>query len=235
MAFFYIVATPIGNLKDITLRALQILKSVDLILAEDTRRTQKLLNHFNIKTKTLSYHQHSKLKKVNYILKLLQQGKNLALVSDAGTPGISDPGNKLVKTVIESLSDQVKILVVPGASAVTAAASISGFPMDKFLFLGFPPAKRKRKKFFEEVINSKYPVIFYESPHRILKTLNELKLSYYHCYSNLNTTLQVVVCRELTKKFEIVYRGTIEEIIDKIKAENKVKGEFVVIVHSSKN
>ncbi|RLC40134.1 MAG: 16S rRNA (cytidine(1402)-2'-O)-methyltransferase [Candidatus Nealsonbacteria bacterium] len=227
MAALYVVATPIGNLKDITLRALEVLKKVDFILAEDTRVTKKLLNHFGIETKILSYHQHSKLKKINYILELLRRGKNLALVCDAGTPGISDPGGKLVDKVY---SLECKVICVPGPSAITAAASISGFPMDKFLFLGFPPQKRKRKKFFKEVINSRYPVIFYESPYRILKTLKELKLSYYHCHGNLNTTLQVVVCRELTKKFETVYRGTIEEVIEKVK-EDKTKGEFVVIIN----
>ena len=184
MAILYIVGTPIGHLKDVTIRALEILKGVDLILCEDTRVTQKLLNHFDIKTKTLSYHQHSKLKKIRYILELLRDGRNLALVSDAGTPGISDPGNRLVKEVTESLSNQVKIIPIPGPSAVTTAASISGFPMDKFLFLGFPPTKRKRKKFFEEMFHqladSKYPVILYESPYRILKTLNELKLLTTH-------------------------------------------------------
>ena len=226
MATLYIVGTPIGHLKDVTIRALEILEGVDLILCEDTRVTQKLLNHFNIKTRTLSYHQHSKLKKIKYILELLKEGKNLALVSDAGTPGVSDPGNKLVEEVSKSLDDQVKIVPVPGASALTAAASISGFPMDKFLFLGFPPQKRKRKKFFEEVINSKYPVILYESPYRILKTLNEILV--------INNKLSVVVCRELTKKFETVYRGTIEEVIEKIrnpKVGEKIKGEFVVIIN----
>ncbi|GAG94529.1 unnamed protein product, partial [marine sediment metagenome] len=225
MSFLYIVATPIGNLKDLSLRAIEILNSVDLILAEDTRVTKKLLNRFKIKKPVLSYHQHSRLKKVSYILKLLKKGKNLALVSDAGTPGISDPGNKLVKEVIELLSDQVKIIPVPGPSAITATASISGFPMDKFLFLGFPPTKRKRKKFFQEVLNSKYPVIFYESPHRILKTLNELNQE----LQTTNYKLQTVVCRELTKIYETVYRGTIEEVIEKIK-KDKIKGEFVVIV-----
>ncbi len=229
MATLYVVATPIGNLKDITLRALEVLRSVDLILCEDTRVTQKLLNHFGIKTRTQSYHQHSKLKKVNYILKLLREGKNLALVSDAGTPGISDPGNKLIEKITETRSLEVEIIPIPGPSALTTAASIAGVSMNRFLFLGFPPQKRKRKKFFKEVINSKYPVIFYESPYRILKTLNELKLSYYHCHGSLNTTLQVVVCRELTKKFETVYRGNIEEVIEKIK-EDKAKGEFVVII-----
>lgn len=226
MAILYIVSTPIGHLKDVTIRALEILGGVDLILCEDTRVTQKLLNHFNIKTRTLSYHQHSKLKKIRYILELLREEKNLALVSDAGTPGISDPGNKLIEEVAKLLGDDVRIVPVPGVSALTAAASISGFPMDKFSFLGFPPKKRKRKKFFEEVINSKYPVILYESPYRILKTLNELKI--------INDKILVVVCRELTKKFETVYRGTIKEVIEKIEnpeAGEKIKGEFVVIIN----
>ncbi|MFQ6049576.1 MAG: 16S rRNA (cytidine(1402)-2'-O)-methyltransferase [Candidatus Paceibacterales bacterium] len=225
MSTLYIVSTPIGNLHDISVRALDTLRSVDLILGEDTRVTKKLLTHYQIKTRLLSYHQHSKLKKVNYILELLKKGKDLALVSDAGTPGISDPGNKLVSEVIKLLSDKVKIVPIPGPSAVTAAASISGFPMDKFLFLGFPPTKRKRKKFFEKIVNSEYPVVFFESPHRILKTLNEL-----NSISDVRRpTFEVVVCRELTKKFETVYRGKIGEVIKKIK-EDKVKGEFVVVV-----
>lgn len=230
MAILYIVGTPIGHLKDVTIRALEILGGVDLILCEDTRVTQKLLNHFNIKTRTLSYHQHSKLKKVKYILELLENGKNLALVSDAGTPGVSDPGNKLVEEVVKLLADQVTIVPIPGTSALTAAASISGFPMDKFLFLGFPPQKRKRKKFFKEMFrqltDSKYPVILYESPHRILKTLDEISV--------INNKLLVVVCRELTKKFETVYRGTIEEVIEKIKNPQpgeKIKGEFVIMIN----
>lgn len=225
MATLYIVATPIGNLKDISLRALEVLKEADLILCEDTRVTKRLLNRYNIRTSTLSYHQHSRLQRVNSITQLLKNGKNLALVSDAGTPGISDPGNKLVKTVIELLSDQVKVIPIPGSSAVTAAASISGLSMDKFLFLGFPPKKRKRRKFFEEAVKSKYPVIFYESPHRILKTLNELELE----TKNYNLKNEVMVCRELTKKFETIYRGNIEEVIEKIK-KDKTKGEFTVIV-----
>lgn len=228
MSTLYVVATPIGNLKDISLRALEILKGVDLILCEDTRVTQKLLNRFDIKTKTLSYHQHSKLKKINYILDLLKRGKNLALVSDAGTPGISDPGNLLVNEAIKRLRDEAKIVTVPGPSAITAAASMAGIAMDKFLFLGFPPQKKKRKKYFEEVIQSKYPVIFYESPYRILKTLNELKELFTTHYS---LPTNIVVGRELTKKFETVYRGTIEEVIEKIK-KDPIKGEFVVIVEN---
>jgi len=149
MNTLYIVATPIGNLEDLSFRALRILSEVDLILCEDTRVTKKLLDRYQIKTPTLSYHQHSKLKKVDYILELLRKGKNLALVSDAGTPGISDPGNKLISEIMRQLGIQVKIIPVPGPSAVIAAASISGFPTDKFIFLGFPPTKKKRKKFFE--------------------------------------------------------------------------------------
>jgi 16S rRNA (cytidine1402-2'-O)-methyltransferase len=224
MPILHIVATPIGNLEDITLRALRVLKEVDLILCEDTRVTKKLLDHYEIKTPTLSYHQHSKLQKINYILELLKEGKNLALVSDAGTPGISDPGNKLISEIIGKV-EMVEIVPIPGASAVTAAASISGFPMDKFLFFGFPPTKRKRKKFFAEVINSKYPVIFYESPYRIIKTLNELKLA----TRDLQQETRIVVCRELTKKFETIYRGKIDEVIEKIE-KDKIKGEFVVMV-----
>ncbi len=215
MARLYIVATPIGNLKDITIRALHILEEVDLILCEDTRVTKKLLSRYNIKTSTQSYHQHSKLRKLNYILSLLKQGKNLALVSDSGTPGISDPGNKL----IHELKD-VEIIPVPGPSAVTAAASISGFPVDKFVFMGFPPHKKGRQKFFKEISEYKYPVIIYESPYRILKTLKEL--------SKVDD-FDIVVERELTKKFETVYREKIEEIIKQLEKE-KPRGEFVIVI-----
>jgi 16S rRNA (cytidine1402-2'-O)-methyltransferase len=229
MSTLFIVATPIGNLSDFSFRALETLKQVDLMLSEDTRVTKKLLDHYKIEKPVLSYHQHSKLQKINYILELLDSGKNLALVSDAGTPGISDPGNLLIKEIVEKLGEKVKIIPMPGPSAVTTAASISGFPMDRFLFLGFPPAKRKRKKFFKEVIDSKYPVIFYESPYRIQKTLQELNLE---ARSN-NLEPSVVVARELTKKFETVYRGNISEVIQKIE-KDKVLGEFVVVVEADK-
>ena len=228
MANLYIISTPIGNLKDITIRALEVLKGVDLILCEDTRVTKKLLDHYQIKTPTLSYHQHSKLQKIEQIIDFLKGGRNLALVSDAGTPGISDPGNNLIHKILELLGGDpptIQIVPIPGPSALTAAASISGFPMDKFLFLGFPPAKKRRKKFFAEIINSKYPVIFYESPHRIIKTLSELQ-SLVISYKSL---VNVVVCRELTKKFETIYRGKIDEAIEKIK-KDEIKGEFAIVV-----
>ena len=201
----YIVATPIGNLEDISFRALETLKSADLILCEDTRVTKKLLNHFNIHVKTLSYHQHSKISRKEYIIDLLRQRKLLALVSDAGTPGISDPGNKLVQ-------ETKHVIPVPGPSALITAASVAGFSMDKFIFMGFPPSKNKRNKFFDQVNTSTYPVILYESPHRIIKTLKQLKG-------------ELVVCRELTKKFETIYRGRAEDIIDQV----EIRGEFVII------
>lgn len=230
MSTLYIVSTPIGNLHDITLRALNVLKEADLILAEDTRVTKKLLNHYQIKTPTLSYHQHSKLRKIDYILVSLKRGKNLALVSDAGTPGISDPGGKLVNEAMKHCPN-LTVVSVPGPSALTAAASVSGLPLDKFLFLGFPPAKKKRNKFFEEILNSRHPVIFYESPYRILKTLNEL--THRSDTGIMNNELRIVVCRELTKKFETIYRGKIEEVIRAIE-KDKVKGEFVVTVARGK-
>ena len=224
MSILYIIATPIGNLQDISARAIDTLRSVDLILCEDTRITKKLLDHYGIEKPTLSYHEHSRLKKIEYIIELLKQGKNLALVSDAGTPGISDPGNKLIKEII-GVGLPLNIVPIPGVSAVTAVASVSGFATDRFVFMGFPPVKKKRKKFFEEVFNSKYPVIFYESPYRIIKTLSELQSLVISHKSSVN----LVVCREMTKKFETIYRGTIEEVIKQIE-KDIIKGEFVVIV-----
>jgi len=226
MSILYIVATPIGNLQDISARAIDILASVDLILCEDTRTTKKLLDYYRIEKPTLSYHEHSKLKKTEYIIRLLREGKSLALVSDAGTPGISDPGNKLIEQLNNRPIDQLKIVPVPGPSALTAAASVSGFATDKFVFMGFPPAKKKRKKFFEEVLNSKYPVIFYESPYRIIKTLSELQsLIIGH-----ELSVNVVVCRELTKKFETIYRGEVGEVVKQLE-KDIIKGEFVVIIN----
>ncbi|MCH7756794.1 16S rRNA (cytidine(1402)-2'-O)-methyltransferase [Patescibacteria group bacterium] len=220
MGALYIVSTPIGNLEDMTLRALRILKEVDFILCEDTRVTKKLLDHYNIQTLTISYHQHSSLQKIDSIVELLQKGKSLALVSDAGTPGISDPGNQLVKEVAEKLPE-VSIVPIPGASALTALASIAGHAMDRFVFLGFPPQKNKRKKFFQELISSPYPVVFYESPHRIMKTLERLR--------TIGRT--ITIARELTKMHEQVITGTADELVQYFEENNShVKGEFVVII-----
>jgi len=195
MATLYIIATPIGNLEDISSRALRILKEVDLILCEDTRTTKKLLTRYQVSRPTISYHQHSRLTKIKYILEQLKKGKDLALVSEAGTPGISDPGAKLISYLIEQLPD-LKIVPIPGPSALITALSASGLSADKFIFLGFPPAKKKRKRFFEEVVQAKYTIVFYESPHRIIKTLIQLN-------GVLTKVRKVVVFRELTKKFYV--------------------------------
>jgi len=221
MSTLYIIATPIGNLEDLSFRALRILKEVDSILCEDTRVTKKLLARYEISKPTISYHQHSKLNKSKYVLEQLEKGKDLALVSDAGTPSISDPGAKLVDYLVSQLSD-LKIIPIPGPSALIAGLSASGFPADKFVFLGFPPIKKKRKKFFQEIKNINQTVVFYESPHRIVKTLGEIQ-------EVLDNQWKIVVCRELTKKFEIIYRGSVEETLEQL-GDDKVKGEFVVIL-----
>ncbi len=235
----YIVGTPIGNLEDISMRAIRILGEVDFVLCEDTRNTSVLLKHYNIDTPTISYHQHSDDIKVDQVLKLLEQGKDLALVTDAGTPGISDPGGVLVAKVIEKFGDDIKIESVPGPSAVTAALSISGVPTDKFIFMGFPPHKKGRQTFIRKIIESDYPVAVYESKHRIMKFLEELKaekdrIGYEEdedIKKKKKNLSSVVVCRELSKMHETVYRGSIEDIIAKIGAtSDDQRGEFVVIV-----
>jgi 16S rRNA (cytidine1402-2'-O)-methyltransferase len=219
LGILYIVATPIGNLKDITLRALDVLKKSDSILAEDTRVTKKLLMHYDIQIPVLSYHQHSQENKRNEILRLLIEGKNLALVSDAGTPGISDPGNELIDFLIEKEPD-IRIVPIPGPSALVAALSVSGFRADKFIFLGFLP-KKKRSKLFSWLKEEKYTFCFYESPKRILKTLEVLKEEF--------DNRKVFVARELTKIHESLYRGEISEVIEKLQ-KDPVKGEIVVVV-----
>ncbi|MBU3964261.1 16S rRNA (cytidine(1402)-2'-O)-methyltransferase [Patescibacteria group bacterium] len=221
MPEFFVIATPIGNLQDISFRALEVLKRADFILCEDTRVSQKLLNHFEIRKPLISYHQHSKLAKIESIIELLNNGKNIALISDAGTPGISDPGNKLIQEITQALGERVSIIPIPGPSALATIASVAGISMDKFLFLGFPPQKKGRNKFFKEVIDSKYPVILYESPYRIIKSLKQLQ--------ELDIEIEAIVGRELTKKFETIYRGRIDKVIEKIE-KDKIKGEFVVIV-----
>ncbi|MFA5387254.1 MAG: 16S rRNA (cytidine(1402)-2'-O)-methyltransferase [Candidatus Paceibacterota bacterium] len=229
MPKLYIIATPIGNLEDISARAIRILSEADLILCEDTRNTQKLLEHYAIKKPLLSYHQHSKIQKTEKIIELLKNGGNIALVSDAGTPGVSDPGNKLIEEALKFLPG-LKIIPVPGACALAAAASVCDFSMDKFLFLGFPPVKNKRKKFFEEVLASQHPVIFYESTHRIIKSLEELAA--LEKESALGKKRRLAVCRELSKKFETIYRGSAGEIAVQLE-RGTAKGEFVVVVGPS--
>ena len=237
MSTLYVVATPIGNLSDTSQRALDTLKSVDYILCEDTRVSQKMLARFDIKKPLIAYHQHSSLQRVNEILDLLKQNKSIALISDAGTPGISDPGGKLVEAVIKEFGSVVKIEPIPGPSAITAIASVAGFAMDRFLFLGFAPIKNKRKQFFEEVLNSKYPVVFFESPYRILKTLNEIaKYRDVEISRCRDAEMSCVVGRELTKKFETIYRGTLPEVAKQIESDKvggSIKGEFVIVVRSN--
>lgn len=225
MSKLYIVATPIGNLEDITLRALRVLAEVDYILCEDTRVTQKLLNHYQIKAKTISYHQHSRVSKIEQILSLLKKGNNLALVSDSGTPGISDPGGKLVEAVVNNLGEKAQVESVPGPSALTTALSVSGLPTDKFVFLGFPPHKKGRQKFIKNIFSFSFPVVVYESKHRIAKFLKEL--------AGVDDSVYLVIARELSKIHETVYRGELKEILENIEKDKeslKEKGEFVVII-----
>ncbi|MBI5732172.1 MAG: 16S rRNA (cytidine(1402)-2'-O)-methyltransferase [Candidatus Magasanikbacteria bacterium] len=217
----YIVATPVGNLGDITLRAIETLKKVDLILCEDTRHTLPLLTRFGIKKPLISYHQHSSAAKIKEIVNLLNEGKKLALVTDAGTPGISDPGNLLIEELLKKDSG-LKIIPLPGATALIAALSVSGFPADKFYFAGFPPQKKKRRAFFEDLAGRRETVVFYESPRRILKTLDELG-------EILGPRHEIMAARELTKHFETIYRGSLDSVEEKIKKDSP-RGEFVVLI-----
>jgi 16S rRNA (cytidine1402-2'-O)-methyltransferase len=223
MSNFYVIATPIGNLGDITLRALETLRNVDLVLCEDTRETKKIFDKFDIHTKTMSYHAQSKLAKVEIIFDYLREGKNLALVSDAGTPGISDPGALLVSKIKEEFGDEVKVIPIPGATALIAALSASVLPTHEFTFLGFLPHKKGRETIFKEIADSERTIAFYESPHRILKTLESLVK---HCPEK-----KVCMAREITKIYEDFKLGSPEEILRYL-TENKEKqrGEFTVIV-----
>ncbi len=223
MSKFYVVATPIGNLGDITLRAIETLKNVDMILCEDTRVTKNLLNKYEIKKPTMSYHAQSKLSKTDKIFELLKEGKDLALVSDAGTPGISDPGAMLVSKIKEELGDIVQVIPIPGASAVITALSASGLPTHEFTFLGFLPHKKGRETLFKEIAEAKRTMAFYESPHRILKTLESL--------NKFAPTKKVCIARELTKIYEEIKTGTAKEILEYLeKNPVKQKGEFTVLV-----
>ncbi|MFR4981415.1 MAG: 16S rRNA (cytidine(1402)-2'-O)-methyltransferase [Clostridium neonatale] len=219
----YIVPTPIGNLKDITLRALEVLNDVDLIAAEDTRQTLKLLNHFEIKKTLISYHKYNEKNKSEDIINLINEGKKIALVSDAGMPGISDPGSVIVKCCIEQ---GVKFEVLPGATAFTTALVYSGFDTTKFLFRGFLPRENKeRKPIIQDIINCQETIILYEAPHRLLDTLSFL-------LSNLGDR-KIAVCRELTKLYEEIYRGSISESVNYFQV-NKPRGEFVLVIEGKR-
>ena len=220
----YVVATPIGNLEDISARAIRILSCVDTILCEDTRTTHTLLKHYGITTPTMSYHTHSNKDKHDKVIEMLAEGKNLALVSDAGTPCISDPGVILVRTIKEKFDDTVAIVAVPGPSALVSALSISGMPASEFIFLGFLPHKKGRETCFSEIAVSKRTVAFYESPHRILKALTSLQ-------KHLGEKRQIVLAREMTKHFEETLSGNATELLTIFKENpEKIRGEFVVIV-----
>ena len=222
----YVVATPIGNMEDITLRALRILKEVSLVLCEDTRHTRMLLNRYEIKTKTDSYHAHSNDSKLSQIAKKLEDGEDLALVSDAGTPLVSDPGVFLVAYLREKFGDEIKIVPIPGASALTAALSVIPVSEGRFTFIGFLPHKKGRQTLIKEMRESQYSTVCYESSHRILKLLKELEEFYPEAH--------VWIARELTKQFEEILEGTSSELTARLtQTPEKQKGEFVVIV--SKN
>jgi 16S rRNA (cytidine1402-2'-O)-methyltransferase len=220
MSTFYVIATPIGNLEDITLRAIRTLKEVDIVLCEDTRVTKRLFDKHGINTQMLSYHAQSGETRVELILEKIEEGKNIAIVTDAGTPGISDPGSLLVSKIRETYPE-LKIEAIPGPSALTAALSISGVPTHEFIFLGFMPHKKGRETLFKEIADSERTIIFYESTHRILKTLESL--------SKINK--KVTIVREITKIYEEVLQGSGEEILKILNdIPEKQKGEFVVIV-----
>jgi len=215
----YIVSTPIGNMEDITLRALRILKEVDLIAAEDTRRAGLLLKHFSIHTSLTSYFEGNELKKREFILAKLQEGKNVALISDAGTPGISDPGFRLIQLAIEN---QLVIVPIPGSSAAITALSVSGLPTDAFLFKGFLPHKtKKRKDLLRELENVRETLIFYESPHRILETLGDIL--------EIFGDREIVLTRELTKVYEEIIRGKVSEILNQV-GDRTLKGEITLVI-----
>jgi 16S rRNA (cytidine1402-2'-O)-methyltransferase len=216
----YIVSTPIGNLEDITLRALRILKEVNFICAEDTRTSKKLLDHYQIATPLTSFHAHSTDAKRQAIVRRLKAGETAALISDAGTPGISDPGWVLIRDCLDA---GIKIVPIPGASALLSALVGSGLPMDKFVYLGFFPLKKGRQTLFKKLAEEERTMVFYESPMRVIRTLEQLK-------EYLPAATQVVVARELTKMFEEFIRGDLDSVLEQLKAKGSIKGEIVVLL-----
>lgn len=214
----FVVATPIGNLQDITLRALDTLKSADLIAAEDTRQTKKILMHFKIDTKLISFHEFSRASKLNQIVDLLIDKKKIALVSDAGTPGISDPGQKLVAAAREN---NIEIIPIPGVSAVTTVLSVTGVDTDSFVFVGFLPKKKGRQTYFKELANMSVPIVVFESPMRVSRTLNDIR--------EYLGEREIVIGRELTKIHEEILSLPVSKAIDYFE-HKKPKGEFVIVI-----
>ncbi|HBH12291.1 MAG: Ribosomal RNA small subunit methyltransferase I [Clostridiales bacterium 38_11] len=218
----YVCATPIGNLEDITLRVLRVLKEVDFIAAEDTRHTIKLLNHYETKNRLISYHEHNEKKRSEQIIEKLLSGESCALVSDAGMPGISDPGEFIIR---EAIKNNIEIIVLPGATAFVPAIVLSGFDTDKFVFEGFLPSKKgEKRKALEKLVDEERTIIFYESPHRLTDTLKAMIKAF--------GKRQVSVSREITKKFEETVRGDLEEVLTFFEAKD-IKGEFVLVVKGS--
>ncbi|MFA7230430.1 MAG: 16S rRNA (cytidine(1402)-2'-O)-methyltransferase [Victivallaceae bacterium] len=221
----YLISTPIGNLEDITLRALNVLKNVDVIAAEDTRRTRVLLSHFDIHTRLISYHAHNEHRKTEELLEKVRAGLKLAVVSDAGTPGIADPGFLLVREAVKS---GIEPEIIPGVSSLTFAAVASALPIDRFAFYGFPPVKSgRRKTFFQQIGKEDKTVFIFESPYRIGKALADIA-------SEIGPEVSVAVIREATKMYEEVLRGTVSEIISATR-EKTWKGECVIGIGSMKN
>jgi 16S rRNA (cytidine1402-2'-O)-methyltransferase len=219
----YLIPTPIGNLEDITLRAIRMLKEVDLILAEDTRTSQKLLKHYGIQTPMQSFHMHNEHKKAPQLVKDVLHGKYIALISDAGTPGISDPGYLLVR---EALKEGIEVQCLPGATALIPALVQSGLPTDRFIFEGFLPPKKGRQSRLIKMAEEPRTLVFYESPHKLLKTLTQM-IPYFGPYR------EVAIVREISKKFESNYRGNLKAALDFFE-RNPPKGEFVVVVEGKK-
>lgn len=221
----YIVGTPIGNLEDMTFRAVRILQNVDLIAAEDTRHTGKLLQHFQIATPQISYHEHNRNERIPELLEILQRGKTIALVTDAGMPAISDPGYELVKACIEA---EINVIPIPGSTAAITALCTSGLPADRFIFEGFLPTKTKERQARLQVLKTEpRTIILYEAPHRLQQTLQDL-------ITVLEPERPIVLARELTKMFEEFWRGTIAEAIAYYETETDPKGEYTVVISGKK-
>ncbi len=222
MGTLYLVATPIGNMEDITLRALRVLGECDAVLAEDTRVTRRLLDRHGVGKPSISCHEHTDVTKLASLVARLKAGESFSYVTDAGTPGLSDPGNRLVSLALEA---GIAVVPVPGPSALGAIVSVAGIDMREFTFKGFPPHKKGRETFFRYVAESELPVIYYESPHRVLKNLSLL--------ASFSPEKRIILGRELTKMFEETVRGTVSEVLARFESEpTKVKGEFVIIAYN---